>query len=240
VGVWQRGRMSVPLLLCVPGLGLDQRAWAPTLAALGREQGASSEVVLLPGYGVRPSRDDAVDPVSLGRRLAAERLVGGRSVVGPVVLAGHSASAQVVAEAARAAPPGVVAGLVLIGPTTDVRGRSWPSIAGRWLRTAAHEPPRQVPTLVGSYSRVGLGSMLRTMDATRRHDIRAPLRELGLPVLALRGRHDRICPPGWTRQLAGATSLSVARSLSVGAHMVPLTHGPEVAGALWEFLETLG
>ena len=128
-----------------------------------------------------------------------------------------------------------VAGLVLVGPTTDPRAGSWPGLARRWLRTAAHEDPRQVPRLVAQYRRTGLGSMARGMDAARRDDLPAVLEALrgerGLPVLVLRGRQDRICPQDWAETLA-----AWCVTLAGGAHMVPTTHGDAVALAVDRFM----
>jgi pimeloyl-ACP methyl ester carboxylesterase len=55
--------------------------------------------------------------------------------VARAVLLGHSASCQIVVQAAVRDPHRVTA-LVLVGPTTDPRARSWLGLAGRWLRTA--------------------------------------------------------------------------------------------------------
>jgi pimeloyl-ACP methyl ester carboxylesterase len=77
----------------VPGIGLTQDAVRPTI-----ERGAAhwpASVVRLPGYG---------DPVPPGTDLRPERLADrlrralDRDVAGDVVLVGHSASCQIVAE----------------------------------------------------------------------------------------------------------------------------------------------
>src|SRR4051794_41597721 len=60
---------------------------------------------------------------------------------GPVVLAGHSQSCQVVAAAARDPR---VRGVVLFGPTTDPRMRPLPVLAWRWVCTVMGEPWWQV------------------------------------------------------------------------------------------------
>lgn len=218
-----------PALVCVPGLGLDARAWTPTLVSLPEHP---AQVALLPGFGLRPHRGDAVDPRSLGQRLADQWLAG-RS---DVVLLGHSASCQVVVEAAAAAPD-AVASVVLVGPTTDPRGRSWPALLQRWLRTAVHETPRQAPVLARTYGRVGPLPMLRTMDAARAHDLRTSLRRLSCPVLVVRGPRDRICPADWASEVArSAPEGAPAVTLATGAHMVPLTHGPWTSAAVRTFL----
>lgn len=212
-------------LLCVPGLGLDGAAWTPTLDALPE---ADAEVLLLPGLGRRPVSADDLRPAALAARLV-ERVA---SAPGPVVLAGHSASCQVVAHAAALVPERVSA-LVLVGPTTDPRAASWPGLAQRWLRTACWERPSQVPVLARTYTRTGLLWMRRTMDAARRDDLRESVRAVRCPVLAVRGRHDRICPQGWADELVALSPQgSRAVTLAQGAHMVPLTHGDLVAAAV--------
>jgi pimeloyl-ACP methyl ester carboxylesterase len=215
---------------CVPGLGLDAQEWGAAAHAVSARLGARGTTLRpVPGYGLRPSRDDDLSPRALGARL--DRGLGRRTV-----LLGHSASCQVVAHAAALAPHRVAA-LVLVGPTTDPRAATWPRLAGRWLRTASHERPSQVPFLVRSYARTGLGWMARTMDAARREDLRADLREVRCPVLVVRGRHDRICPDDWARDLASlGPHGSRAVTLPRGGHMVPLTHGGDVATAVADWL----
>lgn len=217
----------------VPGLGLDEREWSAAAQAVSSRLGAGRPTLRgLPGYGLRPSRGDDLAPRALG-----DRLTDG---LGPrTVLLGHSASCQVVAHAATLAPHRVV-GLVLVGPTTDPRAATWPRLAGRWLRTASHERPSQVPFLVRSYARIGLGWMGRAMDAARHEDVRADVREVRCPVLVVRGRHDRICPDDWARHLASlGPQGSRAVTLPRGGHMVPLTHGDDVATAVVGWLADL-
>ena len=228
---------AVPLpLRLVPGLGLDRAAWSPTLARLAAGGRTDLEVVELHGYGRRGGSRADLRPGALAEELLAA------CPEAPVVLMGHSASCQVVAEAARQRPDRV-AGLVLVGPTTDSRARSWPSLSGRWLATACRERPGQVPTLVRQYARTGVGTMVRAMDAARRHDVGQALAGARCPALVLRGRHDRICPGDWAAHLAGTAAANDPRSrcttLDAGAHMVPLTHGRLVAAEVGRFLAGL-
>jgi pimeloyl-ACP methyl ester carboxylesterase len=181
-------------VVMVPGLGLGEEACAPTLTRLS----CGARVVRLPGYGRAADRDADLAPATL----AASLMRALADTPAPVVLVGHSASCQVVAEAA-ARFPAKVSAVVLIGPTTDPRSASWAGLAQRWLRTACWERPRQVPVLVREYTRTGLRSMLRGMDAARRHRIQEALAQCQVPILVLRGRHDRIAPGDWCRRLAG-------------------------------------
>lgn len=181
-----RGAADGVGLVAVPGLGLSVDGWRAPLTLLAPSLGAVA--VALPAFGLPASPDVPLDPVSSATRLL-ERLdaLG----VGRVVLAGHSASSQLVAEVARRAPERV-SGLVLVGPSTDPRAATWPRLAGRWLATAAREPAGQVPLLVRDYTYSGLVSFARAMDAARRHDLEEALTAARCPVLVLRGTHDRI------------------------------------------------
>ena len=223
-----------PTLLMVPGLGLDARAWRPTIEALASARGGEAEVALLPGYGLPGTRHERLEPVTLGRRLASDVPPRAR-----VVLLGHSASCQVVVHAALQSTAGV-AGLVLVGPTTDPRATGWPSLAARWLATAGREPPRQVPDLVRQYRRTGLRTMARGMDAARRDRVERAMEKLPCPVLLVRGRHDRIAPVDWLAHLADRTAAAQAVTLRAGAHMVPRTHGDLLAVEIKRFLARLG
>ncbi len=228
------GMPDLPILL-VPGLGLGPEAWQPTLRAWAPASPAT--VVPLPGYGVRGRRTDDLRPAALAARLL-DHLGGPGRVPAPVVLVGHSASCQVVAAAAAAAPDRV-AGLVLVGPTTDPRAATWSRLVARWLSTARREDPRQVPALVRQYARTGLATMTRAMDAARRDLLPAHLASAHRPVLVLRGRHDQICPVTWADALTARSDRWASRTLAAGAHMVPLTHGRLVAEQAAAFVDAL-
>jgi pimeloyl-ACP methyl ester carboxylesterase len=198
---------------------------------LGWQAGAVA--VALPAFGLPAARGMALDPVAGADRLT-DRLE--ELATRPVVLAGHSASCQVVAEVARRAPDRV-AGLVLVGPSTDRRAATWPRLAGRWLRTAAHEPITQVPLLARDYTYSGLVSFARAMDAARGHPLDEVLRSCPVPVLLVRGSADRIAPQSWLDRLA-THSADVETATVVGAaHMVPVTHPWELAATLRPFVE---
>ena len=225
-----------PVVRLVPGLGLDGAAWRPTVESLPPAWSRGLDVALLPGYGERAARRADLRPAARAELLLDRWCPADRRVV----LVGHSASCQVVAEAARRRPDRV-AGLVLVGPTTDPRARSWPSLVRRWLATARHERVGEVPTLLRQYSRTGLRTMARAMDAARRADVRDAVAGSRCPVLVLRGPLDRICPEDWAADLAElargpvADQPSRAVTLAGGAHMVPLTHGRLVARELERF-----
>jgi pimeloyl-ACP methyl ester carboxylesterase len=219
-------------VIAVPGLGLAADACRGTLDRLAPRRTA---VVELPGYGRPAHRGAPLDPRDLADRLLGRLDELGDLGAGRVVLLGHSAGCQLVAQAAVLAPDRVVA-LVLVGPTTDPRGSAWTALVGRWLRTAARERPGQVPQLVRDYHRTGLATMARGMHVARRHRIDRALGALDVPVLVVRGRHDRIAPRDWVDALAACTPRGRAETLPRGAHMVPLTHPALLAARIRAFL----
>ena len=230
---------GLPLLM-VPGLGLGPECWSPTVRALaggGPLDRGPAQTVQLPGYGAPdPGRAD-LRPEVLARTVV-DQLQGGPRVV----LLGLSAGCQVAAHVALLAPH-AVAVLVLVGPTTDPRARTWLGLVRRWVSTARSEPIRQLPVLVRQYRRTGLASMARAMDAARRDRLQDVVPRLSCPVLVLRGSHDRIAPEDWLRSLVqrldpalDPTTPRRSVTLDAGAHMVSLTHGERVADAVQGFL----
>lgn len=204
----------VPRVVLVPGLGLDDRSSAALRAR------RPAEVVLLPGMGL-------AEDVPTVDELAARLLAGLGE--GPVVLVGHSQSCQVVA---AAAPDPRVVGLVLIGPTTEPRLRSAGGLARQWLRTAAHEPPRVVPLVVGQWRSTGPRAMraLWRQAAPDRIEHRLPL--LDRPVVVVRGTRDRLCSRDWAAALATRARHGRLVEIPDGGHLVVTTHPGEVADIL--------
>jgi pimeloyl-ACP methyl ester carboxylesterase len=216
-------------VVAVPGLGLSVEVPARALRQL--QQVVGSTVVALPGYGLPRERGVALNPAALAARLRQHL---DTAQVAEAVLLGHSASCQIVVEAAAQNPARVI-GVVLVGPTTDPRAARWPALAARWVRTAPWERPGQVPVLARDYHQTGLPNMARAMDAARRHRIDRLLARVACPVLVVRGRHDRIAPADWVSTLAELASQGRAVTLPAGAHMVPITHPTALAAHIEAF-----
>lgn len=221
-----------PSVVVVPGLGLSVEGWRGPAIVLAARLGVGSAVVALPAYGLPARHREPLAPAASARRLLA-RLdeLGARRVA----LIGHSASSQVVAEAARREPARVSA-LVLVGPTTDPRAPTWPRLAARLLATAGHERLGQVPLLLRDYSHSGLVTFARALDAARRHSLAPVLAGLDQPVLLVRGHHDRVAPADWHERLVALRPGVDAVTLPAGGHMLPVTHPHETAVATAPFL----
>ena len=201
----------VTRLVLVPGLGLDQRSSARLRDRL------PADVVLLPGTGL----PGPVPPLEeLAVRLRA------RLFEGPVILVGHPQGCQVVAAAAG---DGRVAGLVLLGPTTDPRLRSATGLARRWLGTAVRERWPHAPMVLPQWLRTGPRAMrqLWVVASPDRMDVR--LRTVGVPVTVVRVTRDRLCPHDWAAAVAASAPEGRLVELPGAAHLTPMTHPDQVA-----------
>lgn len=216
------GATGSPGVVVVPGAGLDRRSWAPTLHALAAA-GVETDVVLLPGYGQRARWGSDLTPRTLGALLVDRLRERG---VRNAVLAGHSGTCPTVVHAALRAPD-LVAGLVLVGPVTDPRARTWPPLVRRWLATARFEPRGAMPAWLRQYTTVGVPSALRAVGAARPDVLVGELAQVGCPVVLVRGHEDRIAPADWVDHLAGCRPASGDAVRSVvtlpGGHMLPTT-----------------
>ncbi|TFV63762.1 alpha/beta hydrolase [Geodermatophilus sp. DF01-2] len=201
-------------VVLVPGLGLDARSSARLRGQV------PADVVPLPGMGVR-------GPVPDLEELAA-RLCAGLGP-GPVLIVGHSQSCQV---AAAAAGDPRVAGLVLLGPTTDPRLRSVAALVRRWVPTAACERWPQALLVLPQWLRTGPRAMRQLWRATSPDRIDVRLRGVGVPVTVVRGTRDRLCPHDWAAAVAAAAPDGRLVELSGAAHLTPMSHPAEVAAVL--------
>lgn len=209
-----------PVVVFVPGLGLDSRSWQ----LVRHELRGLSAVVLLPSMGQRAARG-----IELPVERQAQRLLQSLPRGEATILVGHSASCPVVVEAASCTSD--VVGLVLVGPVTDPAAQTWPRLLGQWARTARYERPREAATLVPQYRSTGTLSMLRGMDALRRFRTDLALSRLAVPVEIVRGENDRIASYEWSSALRGASGGRLT-TVQGAAHMVPLTHPSAVAAAV--------
>jgi pimeloyl-ACP methyl ester carboxylesterase len=125
-----------------------------------------------------------------------------------------------------------VRAVVLLGPTTDPRLRSWRGLTGRWLRTALAEPPRHWPLVVAQWLRTGPRAMAALFRALAPDRLDARLARLEVPVVVARGDRDRLCDADWARRVAAAAPRGRLVEIPGAAHMTVQTHPAAVAAVL--------
>jgi pimeloyl-ACP methyl ester carboxylesterase len=200
----------------VPGLGLDERSSARLRDLV------PADVVLLPGMGLP-------GPVPRLEELAAS--LRARLGEGPVLLVGHSQGCQVVV--AAAGDPRV-AGLVLLGPTTDPRLRSAVGLTRRWVATAVRERWPHALLALPQWLRTGPWAMRQLWAVASPDRIDARLRAVRVPVTVGRGTRDRLCPHDWAAAVTAAAADSRLVEIPGAAHLTPMTHPEQVAALLRE------
>lgn len=215
-----------PLVVFVPGMGLDEEEWGLVRAGLS----GPSIVLLLPSMGKpAPRHGDLRAPAQ------ATRLLEGLPAGSPVVLVAHSASCPVVVDLATRSRD--VVGLVLVGPVTDPAAASWPAMLVQWARTAVHEHLSEGATLARQWWRTGPLSMLKGMNEVRYFRTDLALELVRAPVEIVRGDKDRIATQRWSARLAQMSNGRLS-TVEKAAHMVPLTHPDAVTAAVQRILAT--
>ena len=231
--------MSARRVIALPGTLLDGRSLAAML------QGLDAKTVLL---GDAARFDDEVD------RLAAQ------AGAEPAVWVGHSLGGIVALHLALRHPQ-VVAGLVLLGANARAgRGGGESRRAAQWalaqqsgLDALAHsklapgyglaEGDAALRLLVAQAEAVGLSRFAHQLAyAGQRSGLLAPRRSLSVPVLALSGEVDTLCPPALSDEivaLVASPHVAVHHCLPGAGHLFPMQQPAWAAAHLHHFLVRL-
>jgi len=226
-------------LIMLPGTLCDERVFAPLAALLpGRE------IECLPITG-------AASAPALARLVLA-------AAPPRFVLAGFSLGGIVALEIAAAAPERL-AGLILIAtnPNADppanaaprradvaqarthgvaafVRERLWP----RYVSGASREDARLQELILDMAESIGIEAFARQTEvAISRADSLPRLASLSVPVLALSGEADVICPPDLARSIARAAPNATLHIIPGAGHFIPLEAPQALAAPITAWLD---
>jgi pimeloyl-ACP methyl ester carboxylesterase len=202
---------ALPVVL-VHGLVVSSRYMIP----LAERMAESAHVYApdLPGFGKSDHPERPLDIAGLADALAGWMQATG---LGRAALIGNSMGCQVIAELALRYPA-LVERAVLVGPTTDRRGRN----VLEQLRRLFAVMPYEAPGLVGVQLRDIWSAGRRETLASARYAIddriEAKLPALAIPVLVVSGSHDSIAPPRWATELVGLLPHGQLHILAGGGH----------------------
>jgi pimeloyl-ACP methyl ester carboxylesterase len=219
---------ALPVVL-VHGLAVSHRYLMPTAHAL-----AGRHPVLvpdLPGFGLSGKPAMAYDVRRHAAHLAAWLGLRG---LGRVCVLGHSFGAEVAA-ALAADRPGLVAALVLAGPTSDPAARTRRAQIARWCTDLLVEDPRQAAILARDVRDARPWRVFATLSHSVRNAIEEDLARAGAPTLVICGSRDPVAPPAWRAAAARTAGGSVVR-VPGAAHNAATTAGRQVADAVAAFL----
>lgn len=250
-----------PALVLLHGWGLNVRVWDTLGAVL--EQRFRLIAVDLPGHGRSPWRAEYASLHAQTERIArtVAPLIGRE----PYDLLGWSLGAELALAWAAQPPPGLgpPAHLALIAATPRFTAASdWPhgTPEARLLRLAeglGSDYRRTVSEFLdlqvrGSAAGEAVLEQLRAalfdhgearpealaagLELLRTTDLRGELGAIGAPTLAIAGQYDRVLLPAATRALATALPHARFAEIRRAAHAPFLSHTPEVADLLADFL----
>jgi len=231
----------MPPLIALPGTLLDERSLAPLCAALAAAapELAAPRTLLL---GDAAQLDDELD------RLAEQ-------AGGPAVWVGHSLGGIVALHLALR-HKACVAGLVLLAANARAG-----AAAGASCRAAHWQEAQQHGLRALALAKLGPGYGLDSTDAllqlladqaeavgmrrfenqlrygSTRPGLLEPRRTLAMPLLALAGEADTMCPPLHSAEIATLSPLGQHQTLAGAGHLFPLQQPRWTALQLQRFLQ---
>lgn len=189
-------RAGVPPVVVVMGMAVADYLM-PGLAALA--EWTEAHLIELPGFGGSGEPPREPDVRGYGEVVAGWLDSAG---LGPVILIGHSSSTQVTAHTA-ALRPKTVTGLVLASPTIDPKARSLPRLLVPWWLDARYPTPGLQDSHRPEWRRAGPRRLAHPVRVHLRDRLEDVVPELPMPVLVLRGDHDRLLSRRWADELVG-------------------------------------
>ena len=203
--------LVLPVVL-VHGLVVSSRYMIP----LAERLAARTHVYApdLPGFGKSDHPDLPLDISGLADVLAGWMRATG---IACAALIGNSMGCQVIVDMALRYPS-LVARAVLIGPTTDRRGRNVLEQTRRLLAAAPYEAPGLIGVQLRDTWSAGLRETLSSARYAIADRIEAKLPALQMPVLVVSGSRDPIAPPRWAAELAGLLPHGRLHILAGGGH----------------------
>lgn len=236
-GLWIHARVaadaaaaaSLPVVL-VHGLVVSSRYMVPLAERLAHHMRVYAPD--LPGFGKSDHPAQPLNIVGLADALASWMRATG---IMRAALIGNSLGCQVIADLALRYPS-LATCAVLIGPTTDRRGRNLLEQTRRLIGAARYE----AASLIGVQLRDTWSAGLRETFTTARHAIadriETKVPALSLPVLVVSGSHDPIAPPCWSAELARLLPRGQLHILAGGGHALNYSAPDQLLAIVAPFL----
>lgn len=243
LAIWQEG--SGPALVLIHGVGLRAEAWGAVMPALAKH--FTVHAVDMPGHG-ETAQGGAATLADYSRAISA--LID--TLAGPVVVAGHSMGAMIALELA-AGMPGRIAGVAALNAIYRRDGDAAAAVRVRAAaldgKTAADPTSTLMrwfganPSGADAEAAAACGGWLRAADpggyraaysvfADADGPEDAALAGLACPALFMTGARDRNSTPAMTRAMAGLVPCGRAVIVADAGHMMPMTHGADLAREL--------
>jgi len=226
---------AAPAFVLVHGIGVSHRYLFRLHQFLAETTDTYS--IDLPGFGATPKP---------GRQLSvgdyADFILAALDELGVTscVLVGHSMGTQFAVEAATRQPDRITE-LVLMGPVVDPRRRTVMRQALDLATDCAlFESPSSNLVVLTDYVRCGPRWYLKELPVMMTYPLEERIRDVGVPVLVLRGAKDPVASRDWCQILAARAAAGEFREVPGCGHVVQHTGTAEVAGAILDFARCPG
>ncbi|TAP39487.1 alpha/beta fold hydrolase [Arthrobacter sp. S39] len=209
------------------GIGVSHRYFA----RLHRELASEADVYTfdLPGFGdaPRPGRQ-----VAVGEYAAFVKSVLADAGVRSCVVIGHSMGTQYAVELALQ-EPGLVAGLVLMGPVVDSTRKSVPLQALALTRDAMFSESLSSNAIVfRDYFRAGPRWYLTQLPVMMGYPLDSRIQGVSQPVLVMRGSSDPVGRRPWCERLAALAQQGSFAEVPGAGHVLQHTATQATAAAI--------
>ncbi|WP_207457711.1 alpha/beta fold hydrolase [Herbiconiux sp. SYSU D00978] len=221
-----------PSLVLVPGYAIGGSYLMPLAGTLAGS--APVYVVDLPGHGESDHDARPLAIPELAEALAAWLTANGLL---HVVLVAHSNGCQIAAEVSQRHPD-LVAGLVLIGPTSDPTARTPRRQLFRGALASLLDRPSYLFWGAVDYPRAGRPVLRKELRDMVGHRIEDVLPALTIPVRVIRGGLDLLVPRDWAAAVAAAAGAPPPVDVGWWGHAVHYDSAPRVADAVLELAST--
>lgn len=238
-----------PLLLVGPGIGTGVRElWQSTAQILA----ADFEVIGydLPGHAGAPAHEDLYSVVELAdgaAALVADQPADRKDFFAGVSISGGVAMELALQHADRFAAVAVVCSAPKIGEPeawderAQVAAENGTEVMVPFCRTGWFAPgfidrePAQAKALLENLRQTDLDSYVTVCRALGTYDVRAELSSVTIPVLAINGAHDEVCPPSEGSAIAAGVPHGIAVVFENVAHLAPVEDPERTAAELRAF-----
>lgn len=223
---------SGPLTVVIHGIGLGRTAY---VAIAGRMLEHGPVMTLdLPGFGdaAEPARTPTM--ARLADLIAACLRARGHD---DAIIIGHSMGTQIAAHLAGRHPD-LVHALVLVAPTVDEHARTFRAQLGRLLADVFRERPLTWVRAGREYLRAG-PNLRRKVRATMADRPEEVYPQIQVPVLVLRGSHDRLSSADWNSAVMRLLPAASFVEIDGRGHGTMISDAGPVEDAIDELLDDL-
>lgn len=223
----------LPPIVLVHGYGVGSGYLVPLAARLAED--AHVYVPELPAHGASDHDHRPLTIPELADTLSAWMVAWG---LRDAVVVGHSLGCQVAAELA-ARRPQLVAGMVLVGPTSDAAARDSARQTLRILRSSLFERPTYTVWTSRDYRRAGAKVLAAEMREMVSHQIEDALSRVSKPVRVVRGGRDALVSQRWAETVAEVARAPAPVVLEGWGHAVHFDAPDDVAEVVLELAGTV-